>query len=99
MTVHVVLPTALQTLAKTGAEVELEVESPVTQRSVLAALEARFPMLSGAVIDHNTGQRRPLLRFFACQDDLSHLPLDSPLPQAVARGDEAFIIVGAIAGG
>lgn len=99
MTVHVVLPTALQTLAKTGAGVELDVEPPVTQRSVLAALEARFPMLSGAVIDHATGQRRPLLRFFACQDDLSHLPLDSPLPQAVARGDEAFIIVGAIAGG
>lgn len=99
MTVQVVLPTGLQTLAKTGAEVELDVGPPVTQRSVLAALEARFPALSGAIVDHATGERRPLLRFFACQEDLSHLPLDSPLPQAVARGEEAFIIVGAIAGG
>ncbi|MDZ7686415.1 MAG: MoaD/ThiS family protein [Gammaproteobacteria bacterium] len=99
MTVSVVLPTALQSLARTGSEVELEVAPPVTQRSVLTALEKRFPMLKGAIIDHATGDRRPMIRFFACQEDLSHVPLDHPLPKSVAAGDEAFIVVGAISGG
>jgi molybdopterin converting factor small subunit len=97
--VRVVLPAHLRTLAKSGREVEIEVTGPVTQRSVLDALEARYPVLRGAVRDHATKQRRPLVRFFACQQDLSHETPDAPLPEAVAAGREPFMIVGAIAGG
>ncbi len=97
--IRVVLPYHLRTLAKTGREVTLDVEGRVTQRSVLDALEARYPVLRGTIRDHTTQQRRPLVRFFACQQDLSHEPLDAPLPEAVAAGDEPFMIVGAIAGG
>ena len=82
-----------------GREVELEVEGPVTQRSVLDALEARYPMLRGTIRDHGTLQRRAFLRFFACQEDLSHEPPDAPLPEPIASGKEPFLIVGAIAGG
>jgi hypothetical protein len=97
--IRVVLPHHLRTLARTGAEVQLDVANPVTQRSVLDALEARYPMLRGTIRDHVTHQRRPFLRFFACQQDLSHEPPDAPLPDAVARGVEPFLVVGAIAGG
>jgi hypothetical protein len=97
--IRVVLPHHLRTLARTGAEVQLDVASPVTQRSVLDALEARYPMLRGTIRDHVTQQRRPFLRFFACQQDLSHEPPDAPLPDAVATGVEPFLVVGAIAGG
>ena len=93
------LPHHLQTLARVGAEVELEIEGPVSLRSVLDALEARFPMLRGTIRDHVTQQRRPLLRFFACAEDLSHAPPDTLLPEAVRSGAEVFIILGAIAGG
>jgi hypothetical protein len=89
----------LRTLARVGAEVKLDVEGPVTQRSVLDALEACYPMLRGTIRDHGSQQRRPMLRFFACEDDLSHEPPDAPLPEAVASGKEPFWIVGAIAGG
>jgi hypothetical protein len=82
-----------------GSEVELEVEGRVTQRSVLDALEARYPMLRGTIRDHVTQQRRPFLRFFACEEDLSHESPDAPLPDAVASGAEPFLIIGAIAGG
>ena len=82
-----------------GREVEIEVEGAVTQRSVLDALEARYPMLRGTIRDHGTEQRRAFLRFFACEEDLSHEPPDSPLPAAVASGTEPFLIIGAIAGG
>ena len=97
--IRVVLPYHLRTLANVGAEVALEVAGPVTQRSVLDALEARYPMLRGTIRDHVTLQRRPLLRFFACEEDLSHEPPDAPLADAVATGAEAFYVVGAIAGG
>ncbi len=98
--IRVVLPHHLRTLAKTSdAEVQLEVPPPVTQRSVLDALEARYPMLAGTVRDHVTKQRRPFLRFFACEEDLSHEPPDAPLPEAVVSGKEPFLIIGAIAGG
>lgn len=97
--IRVVLPAHLRTLAKTGREVTLEVEGRATQRAVLDALEARYPMLRGTVRDHVTQQRRPLVRFFACSQDLSHEPPDTPLPEAVATGAEPFLIVGAIAGG
>ena len=97
--IRVILPAHLRTMAGVGAEVELEVAGPVTQRAVLDALEARYPMLRGTIRDHVTQQRRPYLRFFACQEDLSHEPPDAPLPEAVARGDEAFRVLGAIAGG
>ncbi len=97
--IRVVLPKHLQTLARVGSEVQLPVRGPVTQRSVLDALEARYPMLLGTIRDHVTGRRRPFLRFFACEQDLSHDPPDSPLPDSVARGEEALLIVGAIAGG
>lgn len=97
--IRVVLPHHLRTLARVGAEVQLEVEGPVTQRSVLDALEARYPVLRGTIRDHTTGQRRPLLRFFACEQDVSHEPPDAPLPDAVASGEEPFLIIGAIAGG
>lgn len=97
--IRVVLPQHLRTLAHTGAEVQIEVKGPITQRSVLDALEATFPMLRGTIRDQVTQQRRPFLRFFACEEDLSLQPPDSPLPDAVASGVEAFLIVGAIAGG
>ena len=97
--VRVILPFHLRTLAHADAEVILEVEGPVTQCSVLDALEARYPMLRGAIRDHDTQQRRPFLRFFACEEDLSHDPADRPLPDAVANGAEPLLVVGAMAGG
>jgi hypothetical protein len=97
--IRVILPFHLRTLAHVGSEVTLEVAGPVTQRSVLDALEARYPMLRGTIRDHVTQQRRPFLRFFACEEDLSHEPPDAPLPEAVASGAEPFIVIGAIAGG
>ena len=97
--IRVVLPQHLRTLAHVGAEVKLEVEGPVTQRSVLDAVEANYPMLRGTIRDQVTQQRRPFLRFFACEEDLSHEPPDAPLPDAVAKGAEPLIILGAIAGG
>jgi hypothetical protein len=89
----------LRTLAKVGAEVQVEVEGPVTQRSVLDAVEARYPMLRGTIRDHVTKQRRAFLRYFACEEDLSLEPPDAPLPPAVASGAEPFFVIGAIAGG
>jgi hypothetical protein len=89
----------LRTLAKVGAEVQVEVEGPVTQRSVLDALEAKYPMLRGTIRDHVTQKRRAFLRFFACEEDLSLEPPDAPLPPAVASGAEPFFVIGAIAGG
>jgi sulfur-carrier protein len=97
--IRVILPEHLRTLARTGGEVVLDVKEPVTQRSVLDALEARYPMLCGTIRDQVTGRRRPFLRFYACEDDLSLEPPDSPLPKAVASGAEPFWIIGAIAGG
>ena len=97
--IRVVLPKHLRTLAQADGEVELRIEGPVTQRSALDALEASYPMLCGTIRDHVTGQRRPFLRFFACEQDLSHEPPDSLLPDSVATGAEALLIVGAIAGG
>jgi sulfur-carrier protein len=97
--IRVVLPFHLRNLAHVGKEVEIEVTSPVTQRSVLDALEARYPMLRGAIRDHETLQRRAFLRYFACEEDLSHEPPDALLPEAVASGKEPFIVIGAIAGG
>jgi hypothetical protein len=97
--IRVVLPYHLRTLAQAGGEVKLEVEGQVTQRSVLDALEARYPMLRGTIRDQVTQKRRPFLRFFACQQDLSHEPPDTPLPEAVASGAEPFLVIGAIAGG
>ena len=97
--IRVILPPHLRTLARVDGEVKLDVEGPVTQRSVLDALEARYPMLCGTIRDQVTGKRRAMLRFFACEDDLSLEPPDAPLPEAVASGREPFWIVGAIAGG
>ena len=97
--IRVVLPAHLRTLAGVGSEVEVEVEGAVTQRTVLDALEARYPMLRGTIRDHVTQQRRPFLRFFACAQDLSHEAPDAPLPIEVATGAEPFVIIGAIAGG
>jgi molybdopterin synthase sulfur carrier subunit len=97
--IRVILPPHLRTLAQVRGEVELEVKGQVTQRSVLDALEARYPMLRGTIRDQVTHQRRPFLRFFACEEDLSHEPPDVPLPDAVASGAEPFIVIGAIAGG
>ena len=97
--IRVRLPQHLRTLAQAGREVELQVEGPVTQSSVLDALEATYPMLRGTIRDNVTRQRRPLVRFFAIQQDLSHDPPDAPLPEAVAKGVEPFLIVGAMAGG
>ena len=99
MTIRVELPQHLRTLAQVGREVQLEVEAPITQRSVLDALETRDPMLRGTIRDHGTLQRRAFLRFFACEQDLSHEAADAPLPQEVASGKEPFLIIGAIAGG
>ena len=97
--IRVELPAHLRTLGRVDGEVQLEVVGPVTQRSLLDALESRYPMLRGTIRDQSTGQRRPYVRFFACEQDLSHDPPDAPLPHAVATGSEPFLIVGAIAGG
>ena len=97
--IRVVLPPHLRTLARLAGDVEIQVEGPVTQRSVLDALEAAYPVLRGTIRDHVTQQRRAFLRFFACEQDLSHEPPDAPLPDAVASGEEPFFIIGAIAGG
>jgi len=97
--IRVVLPYHLRMLAHVGGEVKLDVEGQVTQRSVLDALEARYPVLRGTIRDQVTEQRRPFLRFFACEQDLSHEPPDAPLPDAVVTGAEAFLVIGAIAGG
>src|SRR3954453_8458622 len=97
--IRVLLPLPLRTLARIEGEVELHVEGLVTQRSVLAALEELYPVLRGTIRDHVTQERRAFVRFFACEQDLSHEPLDAPLPEEVATGKEPFLIVGAIAGG
>ncbi|MCA1656480.1 MAG: MoaD/ThiS family protein [Actinobacteria bacterium] len=97
--IRVALPTHLRTLARVEREVQLELEGRVTQRSVLDALEATYPMLRGTMRDHVTQQRRPFVRFFACGQDLSHESADAPLPQAVAAGTEPFLVIGAMAGG
>jgi hypothetical protein len=97
--VRVILPPHLRTLSQTGSEVQLDVPNPVTLRSVLDALEARYPMLRGTIRDHVTLQRRPFLRFFACEEDLSHDSPDAPLPHAVASGKEPLVVLGAVAGG
>ncbi len=97
--IRVVLPAHLRTLARVDGEVALEVTGPVTQRSVLDALEARYPMLRGTIRDHVTQRRRAFVRFFACEQDLSHDPPERPLPDAVASGSEPLLIVGAMAGG
>jgi hypothetical protein len=96
---RVVLPPHLRTLARVDGEVELEVSGKVTQRSALDALEAKYPMLRGTIRDHMTQGRRPMVRFFACGEDLSHESPDAPLPEAIASGTEPFFIIGAIAGG
>jgi hypothetical protein len=97
--IHVVLPAHLRTLARVGSEVTLDVSLPVTQRSVIDAIEARYPVLCGTIRDHVTLARRPLVRFYACELDLSHEPMDAPLPDEVARGEEPYLIVGSMAGG
>jgi len=99
VTVRIELPQHLRTLAHVGHEVPIEVSGPVTQRSVLDALEACYPMLKGAIRDHVTKERRAFLRFFACQEDLTHESPDAPLPEAVISGKEPFLVIGAIAGG
>ena len=97
--IRVVLPYHLRTLARVDGEVELEVSGPATLRAVLDALEARYPSLCGTIRDHGTLQRRPFIRFFACKEDLSHEPPETPLPEAIIAGEEPFMIVGAMAGG
>lgn len=97
--IRVELPAHLRTLARVDGEVALEVPGTVTQRAVLDALEQRFPVLRGAIRDHGTLKRRPMVRYFACARDLSHEPPDAALPEAVARGEEPFIVLGALAGG
>jgi len=97
--IRVVLPPNLRTLAHVGDEVKLEVAEPITQRSALDALEVQYPMLRGTIRDYATDQRRPFLRFFACQEDVSFAGMDAALPPAVASGDEPLLIVGALAGG
>ncbi len=97
--IRVVLPAHLRTLARVGEEVKLEVSGPATQRSVLDALEAGYPVLRGTIRDHDTLRRRPFVRFFACEQDLSHEPPDARLPDAVATGAEPYLVVGAMAGG
>ena len=97
--VRVIIPYHLKTLAGISGEVHLEVSGPVTVRSVLDALEGRYPMLCGTMRDQITGQRRPMIRFYACEQDFSHDPLDTPLPDAVASGAEPLLVVGAISGG
>jgi sulfur-carrier protein len=97
--IRIVLPTHLRTLARVDGEVQLDVEGPVTQRTVLNVLEARYPMLCGTIRDHGTQRRRAFVRFFACEQDLSHASPDATLPDAVATGAEPLLIVGAMAGG
>jgi sulfur-carrier protein len=97
--VRVVLPYHLRNLAKVDSEVQVDVKGPVTIRSVLDALEESYPMLRGTIRDHVTGKRRPFLRFFACQEDLSHGSYDDALPEPIATGAEPFLVLGAIAGG
>lgn len=97
--IRVVLPAHLRTLARIDGEVKLELQGPVTQGSVLDMLDTHYPMLRGTIRDHTTQQRRPFIRFFACGQDLSHESPDAPLPDAVAKGMEPFLIVGAMAGG
>ncbi len=97
--IRVVIPVHLRTLAQTGKEVEIQVDGPVTQRTILDALEAKYPMLRGTIRDHVTQQRRSFLRFFACGQDLTHEAPDAQLPDAVATGVEPFLVVGAMAGG
>ena len=97
--IRIVLPAHLRTLARVDGEVTVELKGPTTQRSILDALEARYPMLAGTIRDHGTHKRRAFLRFFACQEDLSLEDADAPLPQAVASGKEPFLIVGSVAGG
>jgi hypothetical protein len=97
--IRVILPQHLRTLAKVDGEVQFAIEGPVTQRAILDALEARYPMLCGTMRDHVTLKRRPFIRFFACEEDLTHEPPDAPLPDAVAKGTEPFLVIGAIAGG
>ena len=98
-TIRVVLPAHLRRLARVDGEVRLDVDGPVTQRSVLDALEGRYQALAGTIRDHDGGRRRAFIRFFACEQDLSHEPPDAPLPEAVAAGAEPYLIVGAMAGG
>ncbi|MDR3740614.1 MAG: MoaD/ThiS family protein [Terracidiphilus sp.] len=98
-TIHIQIPYHLRTLAHVEGDIDLDVDAPVTIRSVLDALEARYPMLQGTIRDHSTLERRPFLRFFACGEDLSHDSPDAPLPAAVAEGKEPLLIIGAIAGG
>ncbi len=97
--IRVVIPHHLRTLARAGKEVQLEVAGLITQRAILDALEAQYPMLRGTIRDHGTQQRRAFIRFFACGQDLSHEPTDAPLPDAIATGAEPFLIIGAMAGG
>jgi molybdopterin synthase sulfur carrier subunit len=97
--IRVVLPAHLRTLAGVGSELEIEVAAPVTPRTILDALETRYPVLRGTIRDHVTLERRPLVRFFACEEDVSHDPPDAPVPMPVAAGREPFLIVGAMAGG
>ena len=97
--IRVILPPHLRSLARVSGEVRVEVPAPVTQRVVLDAVEQRFPMLRGTMRDRGTGRRRPLVRFFACEEDLSNEPPDAPLPDRVASGEEPFLVVGAMAGG
>jgi molybdopterin synthase sulfur carrier subunit len=97
--IRVMLPQHLRTLARVDGEVELEVTGPVTQSSVLDALESKYPALCGTIRDHDTQKRRAFIRFFACEEDLSHEPPETPLPEAVAKGVEPLLIIGAIAGG
>ncbi|MET0967125.1 MAG: MoaD/ThiS family protein [Nakamurella sp.] len=97
--IRVILPAHLRALARVSGEVKLEVEPPVTQRTVLDALEAQLPVLAGTMRDHDTQQRRPFVRFYANQEDLSHASPDDPLPAAVANGSEPYLVIGAMAGG
>ena len=97
--IRVILPAHLRTLARIDDELKIDVNAPVTQRSILDAIEARYPVLQGTIRDHVTQERRPFVRFFACEEDYSLEPPDTPLPTAVARGTEPFLIVGAMAGG
>jgi sulfur-carrier protein len=97
--IRVILPAHLQNMAKVGREVTIDIDGPVTQAAVLDALEASYPVLRGTIRDHVSKQRRPFLRFFACEQDLSHDPPDTPLPEAVVSGNQPFVVLGAIAGG
>jgi sulfur-carrier protein len=97
--IRLILPAHLRTLARIEDELKIDVHAPVTQRSILDAIEKQYPMLRGTIRDHVTKQRRPFLRFFACEEDLSHESPDAPLPDAIASGAEPFFIIGAIAGG